>query len=108
MFKNLFDAHPPFQIDGNFGFTSGVVEMLLQSHESFGIRLLPALPQAWKNGAVKGLVARGGITFDMAWKEGKLLKVTLNSQKDQKVKLLYQNQEYLLDLEKGTPLVYNF
>jgi alpha-L-fucosidase 2 len=108
MFKNLFDAHPPFQIDGNFGFTSGVVEMLLQSHESFGIRLLPALPQAWKNGAVKGLVARGGITFDMAWKEGKLLKVTLSSQKDQKVKLLYQNQEYLLDLEKGSPLVYNF
>ena len=108
MFKNLFDAHPPFQIDGNFGFTSGVVEMLLQSHESFGIRLLPALPQAWKTGAVKGLVARGGITFDMAWKEGKLLKVTLNSQKDQKVKLLYQNQEYLLDLEKGSPLVYNF
>lgn len=97
---NLFDNHPPFQIDGNFGCTAGIAEMLLQSHDDV-IHLLPALPSNWKNGYVKGLKARGGYEINMEWNANKLTHLKIVANHDGEVTLRYKDTIFSLQLKKG-------
>lgn len=85
-YPNMFDAHPPFQIDGNFGFTAGVAEMLVQSHDG-AVHLLPALPHAWPKGEVKGLVMRGGFVVDMRWDRGEVTYLKVLSRRGGNLRL---------------------
>ena len=78
---NLWDRHPPFQIDGNFGYTAGVGEMLLGGADGI-VRVLPALPKEWTRGEFSGLVARGGITFDCCWEYGKITNLAVTAKTD--------------------------
>lgn len=100
VYKNLFDAHPPFQIDGNFGGAAGIAEMLVQSHTGI-IELLPALPDALKNGHIKGICARGGFEIDMEWSDGKLLQAVVYAKNTGNCKLQYQNKTVHIAAQKG-------
>jgi len=99
-YPNMFDAHPPFQIDGNFGGVSGIGEMILQSCAG-EIELLPALPKAWPNGSVKGLRARGGFELDIQWKDSKLVNATVRSLVGGSCRLRYGVITKDWNLEKG-------
>lgn len=99
-YPNLFDAHPPFQIDGNFGGTAGVCEMLMQSGDG-KIELLPACPEAWKDGAVNGLCARGGYEVSFEWKDGKVRDCQIKAKNNSTVTLLYNGQQKTVKLKAG-------
>ena len=108
-YPDMFDAHPPFQIDGNFGGAAGIEEMLLQSRaletggagQKFEIELLPALPAAWPNGSVEGLCARGGFVVGETWKDGKLAEATFRSLAGNQVRLRYGDKVRELSLKAG-------
>ncbi|MBP1664191.1 MAG: alpha-L-fucosidase [Bacteroidetes bacterium] len=105
-YENLLTCHSPFQIDGNFGFSAAVAEMLLQSYigdweQGYEIHLLPAIPKAWSTGTVKGLVARGGFTVDMEWKAGKLVKAVILSNQGKNTKICYNGKIIELKTGKG-------
>lgn len=97
---NLWDTHPPFQIDGNFGGTAGITEMLLQSHMGF-IQLLPALPDAWKDGSIRGICAKGNFEVDMSWKNGQLAEATVFSKAGEPCTVRYGDKTLSFKTSKG-------
>lgn len=99
-YPNLFDAHPPFQIDGNFGGTAGICEMLMQS-DGETMYLLPALPEAWKNGEITGIKARGNYEVSLRWKNGKVNKATITCQKAGNLTIYYNGKQQKLSFGKG-------
>ena len=105
-YPNLFDAHPPFQIDGNFGGASGIVEMLMQSHLN-AIDILPALPSAIPDGHIRGVRARGGFDLDFEWKEGKLISLKVLSNSGYALSLRYADKTFSAPTKKGEILLFN-
>ena len=103
--ENMLSLHPPFQIDGNFGFTAAVAEMLIQSHAGY-IELLPALPDAWKKGRVTGLRARGGITADITWDNGKLTNAALTADQEANIKVKYRDKTENLHIKNGSLVIF--
>jgi alpha-L-fucosidase 2 len=106
MLPNLFDSCPPFQIDGNFGLTGGIAEMLMQSHRRdeegrYIIEVLPAIPSSWASGSVTGLRARGGFAVDIAWKPGAAVKVVIESERGGTVVVRYHQREQVVTLRAG-------
>lgn len=99
-YNNLFDAHPPFQIDGNFGGASGILEMLMQSHSGI-IEFLPALPSEWKNGKIKGMLARGGFEVSFEWENNKIKQAIIKSKLNTKIKVKYNNNIQNLIFKAG-------
>ena len=97
---NLWDTHAPFQIDGNFGGTAGIAEMLMQSHMGF-IHILPALPDAWSEGEVKGICAKGGFDIDIAWKEGRPTEIIVKSKNGERCNLRYGNSTLSFGTKSG-------
>jgi alpha-L-fucosidase 2 len=106
-YPNMFDAHPPFQIDGNFGGAAAVAEMLVQSKEG-EIRLLPALPDAWPEGSVKGLCARGGFTVSMEWSNKTIKKLSIYARDNVKTMLYYGNDKQEISFKKGQTMVWTW
>ena len=103
-YPNLFDAHPPFQIDGNFGGVAGVCEMLMQSsmvNGQWSIELLPAIPETWSEGSVSGLCARGGYELAFEWKGGKVRDCTIKARRNGSVTLIYNGQQKTVKLKAG-------
>jgi alpha-L-fucosidase 2 len=105
-YANLFDAHPPFQIDGNFGATAGITELLLQNHAN-EIHLLPALPSAWKNGSIEGLRARGGIEIDITWRKGRLAEVILYATRRSTQTIRYKRRQIKLQMQAKKAYILN-
>ena len=105
-FPDMFDAHPPFQIDGNFGGASGITEMLLQSQNDL-VQILPALPSAWRSGNVKGLRARGGFEVDIAWRDGQLTKATIHSLNGNPIRLRYGAATKFVTTKKGETILWD-
>ncbi len=102
VYSNLLCSHPPFQIDGNLGATAGYCEMLVQSHAN-QIQLLPALPDEWATGSIKGLRARGGFEVDMSWKDGRLTKAVIHSRSGQPCRVVYGDRTWELETTPGRP-----
>jgi alpha-L-fucosidase 2 len=106
-YLNLFDAHPPFQIDGNFGGAAGIAEMLIQSQTDI-IELLPALPKDWSEGKVKGIQARGGYILSYAWKNGKITELSITSKESTTCKIRINQVVHTLKLQSNKPYLIEF
>ena len=113
VYANLLSAHPPFQIDGNFGYTAGIAEMLVQSHrraddDATIIDALPALPAAWPTGNVTGLCARGGFAVDLAWQDGRLVEAVVHSKLGRPAVLVYDDMQFAITARLGEQMTFEF